>query len=63
MENVHKLEVSHSEVMFYLEEMIEMDLVDEIEERLYTDIKWKKYSKKDYTYVQNRVREWQEEQF
>lgn len=40
-----KKEISKSELMYYLEEMIEMDLADEIETRFYEDCQWEDFTK------------------
>ena len=33
-------DITNTDIMYYLEEMIQMDLADEIEQNVYYDIKW-----------------------
>ena len=64
MKKVHPEEVSHSEVMFYLEEMMDMNLSDELEDDVYYDLKWNGCTSKwKYGYVIKRIRELQYEKF
>ena len=59
-----KKEISKDEVLFYLEEMIEMELASEIEEDVYYDIKYKgKCNKQDYKEVLHNMRKWYTEKF
>lgn len=64
MKKVHPEEVSHSEVMFYLEEMMVSELADDVEEDVYIDLKSTgRTSKWKYGYVIKRIRELQYEKF
>lgn len=64
-----KTEVSQSELMFYLEEMVQMGLADEIEESFYEDCQWDGFSKVkqqrkiDLRHIIHNYRAWQEVNF
>lgn len=59
-----KKEISNEEMMFYLEEMIQMELATETEEKVYEDIRWHGRCKRsELNQVKDRMRKWYEEQF
>ena len=56
--------ISLTEVLFYLEEMHSMDMLDEFSEEVYIKYQWEgKMLLADFLQVCKRVRKWQEIKF
>lgn len=64
MKENQKINVKSGEILYYLEEMIQMNLAEEVEENVYYDLKYKgKCKRKELSQVVEHMKEWQEEKF